>query len=111
MGLIYIDENELTEIYIRLGTIHLRNAYSLPHNIPLISKVTKDVNNIDEDFARIAKNMYLKACALCPSSQSWLGAGKACFALKEYTEAEDAFSVRIDIELILLITIKRRPMF
>jgi cytochrome c-type biogenesis protein CcmH/NrfG len=55
--------------------------------------MSRTAENIDESQARLAKNMYLKACATRGTSQSWLGTGRACFALKEYHEAEDAFSV------------------
>jgi cytochrome c-type biogenesis protein CcmH/NrfG len=36
----------------------------------------------------------MKACSINGTSKSWLGLGRACFALKEYAEAEDAFSVK-----------------
>jgi Flp pilus assembly protein TadD len=46
----------------------------------------------DESLALIAKEMYLKACKINPTSESWLGTGRACFALSKLDEAEDAFA-------------------
>jgi len=40
-----------------------------------------------------AKAMYIHASEIKPTSQTWLGVGKACYLLKEYSEAEDALSV------------------
>lgn len=81
-------------VYIRIGSIYLRNAYgaATPFMISQlqISK-QKDVH-VDFSLALIAKSMFLKACSTNPSSDSWLGAGRACFALKEYQEAEDALA-------------------
>jgi len=42
-----------------------------------------------------AKAMYIHASEIKPSSQTWLGVGKACYLLKEYSEAEDALAVSI----------------
>jgi hypothetical protein len=80
-------------VYIRLGHIYLKLAYQntkVPE--PAISNLSL-AQKADENYARIAKTMYLNACSINGTSQSWLGAGRACFALKEYEEAEDAFSV------------------
>ncbi|RKO83519.1 hypothetical protein BDK51DRAFT_34747, partial [Blyttiomyces helicus] len=65
-------------IYVRLGSIYLQNATS--------------AKPIDASLARLGKSMYLRACELNGSSVSWLGVGKACLALKEFDEAEDALS-------------------
>jgi tetratricopeptide (TPR) repeat protein len=42
--------------------------------------------------AGAAKEVYLRACRLEPTSTSWLGAGIAAFELKLYSEAEDALA-------------------
>ena len=42
-----------------------------------------------------AKAMYIHASEIKPTSQTWLGVGKACYLLKEYSEAEDALSVQL----------------
>ncbi|KAL2919158.1 hypothetical protein HK105_201433 [Polyrhizophydium stewartii] len=94
------DERELVLIYIRLGTIYLRNAYlatsgtHLPPSTPIshLQFLRSRDEAVDTSLALIAKSMFLKASAIAPSSQSWLGAGKTCFALREYQEAEDAFA-------------------
>ncbi|KAJ8327947.1 hypothetical protein QVD99_006319 [Batrachochytrium dendrobatidis] len=94
------DEKKMAPIYIRLGTIYLHNAYL---EVPVASEYPDALTNhlqflkhreecVDVSLASIAKNMFLKACSTTPSSQSWHGAGKACFALKEYQETEDAFA-------------------
>lgn len=81
-------------VYLRLGHIYLKMAH---HPTGKLSNThisqLQEVHKVDEVFARIAKNMYLNACAIRSSSQTWLGVGRACFALKDYVEAEDAFSV------------------
>ncbi|KAH6572162.1 hypothetical protein BASA50_005685 [Batrachochytrium salamandrivorans] len=94
------DEKEVVLIFIRLGSIYLRNAYQ--ETLPLSDSHIVTISHlqflkhreesVDIGLALIAKNMFLKATCIAPSSQSWLGAGKACFALKEYQEAEDAFA-------------------
>ncbi|KAI8901936.1 hypothetical protein BC833DRAFT_575629 [Globomyces pollinis-pini] len=76
-------------IYIRLGHIYLRLAYSLTATDELVEHFSK---HADDNLAIIAKSMFLKSCELKSTSQAWLGTGQACFALKEYTEAETAFS-------------------
>jgi hypothetical protein len=48
-----------------------------------------------EIHVNISKTMYLKATKGQGTSHCWLGAGRACFALQEYQEAEDAFCVSI----------------
>ena len=81
-------------VFLRLGHIYLKLAYhnSLALDSPL-SQPQAQGSKIDESSALIAKNMYLSSCAVCGTSQSWLGVGRACFALRHYDEAEDAFSV------------------
>ncbi|KAI8929249.1 hypothetical protein BC831DRAFT_6458 [Entophlyctis helioformis] len=94
------DERSIVLIYIRLGAIYLRSAYagstspsgSMGASVSPFLFIKNREESVDVSNALIAKNMYLKACAIAPSAQSWLGAGKTCFALKEYQEAEDAFA-------------------
>jgi tetratricopeptide (TPR) repeat protein len=68
---------ELHLIYIRLGLIAVEIGQRKPK---------------DQDQIRIAKAMFLKACQIKPSCESWLGVGKACLQLKEYDQAEDALT-------------------
>jgi Flp pilus assembly protein TadD len=77
----------------RLGHIYMKLAYNWVI-VPDCSIVSLSESNqmVDEISARLAKNMYLKACSISGTSQTWLGVGRACYALKEYDEAEDAFS-------------------
>eukprot|EP00842_Homolaphlyctis_polyrhiza_P001645 jgi/Hompol1/2481/HPOL_006011-RA len=99
------DEKDVILIYIRLGAMYLSNAYGTANSAqPAAGGAAVNSSgkhqqllkyrdgSVDTSLALIAKNMYLKACAIQPSSQAWLGAGKTCFALKEYDEAEDAFA-------------------
>ena len=67
-------------VYNRLGSIYLRQALDS----------SKDA---DPKFAKLAKSVFLQACEIKPSSTSWLGAGRAAYALGEIQEAEDAYSV------------------
>jgi hypothetical protein len=85
-------------IFNRLGYIHLAEAYketetevSDPTKNQISHMNQRKTANVTD--ALIAKEMYLKACKIAPTSQSWLGAGRACFALEKYEEAEDAFAV------------------
>jgi tetratricopeptide (TPR) repeat protein len=68
---------EVHLIYIRLGLIALEIGCR---------------HSKDHVQVRIAKAMFLKACQVKPTCESWLGVGKACFQLQEYDEAEDALS-------------------
>lgn len=89
---------KLDLIYIRLGNIYMKLACNYSQ-VPETCITDLSVpQNVDENSARIAKSMYLKACGIHGTSQSWLGAGRACFALKEYDEAEDSFSVNFIID-------------
>ncbi|TPX37150.1 hypothetical protein SmJEL517_g01059 [Synchytrium microbalum] len=72
-------------VYSRLADLTLRSA--LPANDKLPGTLAVDVSG-----ARLAKSMYLRACELEPSSRTWIGVGKAAWALDELVEAEDAFS-------------------
>ncbi|KAJ3259831.1 Cilia- and flagella-associated protein 70 [Boothiomyces macroporosus] len=84
---------QLDLIYIRLGTLYLRMAFkNLTDENSLFGLLCNETEEFDENLARISKSMYLKACEIQGTCQSWLGAGQACFALKEYEQAEDAFS-------------------
>lgn len=86
-------------MFNRLGFIHLSEAYKLKDTNPCPDKLINPISHMnemksaDESLALISKDMYLKACQLNPTSDSWLGAGRACFALGKYDEAEDAFAV------------------
>ncbi|KAJ3371784.1 hypothetical protein HDU91_004929 [Kappamyces sp. JEL0680] len=80
-------------VYRRLGHIHLKSAYNC-NAVPNTSiSVLHSPGVADENAARLAKTMYLNACSINATSQTWLGVGRACFALGEYSEAEDAFAV------------------
>lgn len=84
-------QNDL--IYNRLGEIYLREAY--PQSVELISQQFSAAVKPDISLALIAKDLFLKSCALKPSCQNWLGVGKACLAVGDFEDAEDAFAVRI----------------
>jgi tetratricopeptide (TPR) repeat protein len=71
-------------VYHRLGMIYLKQAIN----------VSKDHPEVDSNLALQSKKLFLEACNLKPTSQSWLGAGRAAFALKEIDEAEDAYAVK-----------------
>jgi hypothetical protein len=49
----------------------------------------------DVELAKKAKSMYLRASTCNPTSQSWLGVGKACMALGQFDQAEDALAVNV----------------
>lgn len=66
-------------VYNRLGCIYLKQA--------LESK------ELDIQLAKLSKSVFLQACEIKPSSSSWLGVGRAAFALGQMAEAEDAYSV------------------
>ncbi|KAJ3056144.1 Cilia- and flagella-associated protein 70 [Rhizophlyctis rosea] len=82
------DPTDIALIYVRLGSIYLQNATA---GTGLVGTPEAE-HKVDAKFARMAKTMYLRACEKDPSSTSWLGAGKACLALGELDEAEDAFA-------------------
>lgn len=82
-------EVKIDLVYIRLGSIYLNYSFDTTESVAKKVRLT-DVN---ETSGRIAKSMFIKACSANGTSKSWLGLGCACFALKEYIEAEDAFSV------------------
>lgn len=92
-----LDEKGLLKlelVYLRLGHIYLRSAYcNTLKDGPLLSQLQLETSNIDESSAMIARNMYLNSCNFFGSSQGWLGVGRASFALRQYGEADDAFSV------------------
>ena len=66
----------MAQVYARLGKIYFEAALD------------------NEQQLKLAKTMYLRSCQLNPTASAWLGVGKACYRLQEYTDAEDAFSVR-----------------
>ncbi|KAJ3168634.1 Cilia- and flagella-associated protein 70 [Geranomyces variabilis] len=68
------EPNNISLVYTRLGSLHLRQKAG------------------DAGSARMAKSMFLRACAAGPSAASWLGVGKACMAAEEWEEAEDALA-------------------
>ncbi|TPX60566.1 hypothetical protein PhCBS80983_g01686 [Powellomyces hirtus] len=68
------EPKNISLVYTRLGSLYLRHK------------------GTDAAAARLAKSMYLRACAASPSAASWLGVGKACIAAEEWDEAEDALS-------------------
>jgi tetratricopeptide (TPR) repeat protein len=80
-------------VFSRLGYIYLNNVnkllksfdYQSPENH---SRQMATIKHLEKQ----AKAMYIHASEIKPSSQTWLGVGKACYLLKEYSEAEDAFS-------------------
>lgn len=74
-----IDPDHLVIVYNRLGCIYLKQALE-----------GKELNT---HLAKLSKSVFLQACEIKPSSSSWLGVGRASFALRQMEEAEDAFSV------------------
>ena len=66
------EPEDITIIYLRLGKIYLEEP---------------SYNDL-----KMAKTMYLWACELFPSAQSWLGVGIACIYMDQFDEAEDALS-------------------
>ena len=73
------EPSDLSLVYSRLGSIYLSKSNG------------KDSRN-DNYYAKMAKTMYLRACEISPSSQTWLGVGRACYILENYIESEDALS-------------------
>ncbi|KND04050.1 uncharacterized protein SPPG_01495 [Spizellomyces punctatus DAOM BR117] len=72
------EPTDISMVYTRLGSLYLRNAV--------------ENSRIDVSMARLSKSMYLRASGIAPSTASWLGAGKACMALEDWEEAEDALA-------------------
>jgi len=80
-------------VFCRLGFIYLNNVkkllksfdYQSPENH---SRQMATIKHLEKQ----AKAMYIHASEIKPTSQTWLGVGKACYLLKEYSEAEDALS-------------------
>ena len=81
-----IEPSGLGLVYSRLADLTLLSALPLDDKLP-------GAVAVDASGARVAKSMFLRACQLEPSSRTWLGVGKAAWALEELVEAEDAFSV------------------
>ncbi|KAJ3101698.1 Cilia- and flagella-associated protein 70 [Phlyctochytrium planicorne] len=95
------ESKDLAKVYIRLGTVYLITVKSLiqvnldQHHLShavRVQKLKAELSQVEINAAKLAKTMFLRACELVPSSKSWLGVGKACIALGEFTEAEDALS-------------------
>ncbi|KAJ3214771.1 Cilia- and flagella-associated protein 70 [Dinochytrium kinnereticum] len=94
------EPKDLPKVYIRLGIVYLTTIKSLIQiTLPATkstpsSKIIQraDRSQIELNAARMAKTMFLRACEMKPSSKSWLGVGKACLAVGEFGEAEDALS-------------------
>lgn len=84
----------MDQIYLRLGTIYLTEGYQNTISDEPVNWTTIAVN---ENSARVAKSMFLVACTIKGTSETWLGVGKSCLALKEYSEAEDALAVPCDL--------------
>jgi hypothetical protein len=95
--LYFLDEKgplKVELVFLRLGHIYLKLAHHhLSESDTPLSQLQGQLSNIDESSAVIAKKMYLSSCVVAGTSQSWLGVGRACYALRQYGEAEDAFSV------------------
>ncbi|KAI8618763.1 hypothetical protein BC830DRAFT_1107404 [Chytriomyces sp. MP71] len=72
-------------IYIRLGFLYLKSLGS-------ITKKVSERVYAEVELAKRAKTMYIRACELKPSAQSWLGVAKASILLGQYDEAEDSLS-------------------
>ncbi|KAI8802085.1 hypothetical protein BJ742DRAFT_873493 [Cladochytrium replicatum] len=70
------DPNDVALVYNRLGTIYLH-----------MFQKTKESH-----YGKLARTMYLRATEKNPSAACWLGVGRACLALQNYEEAEDALS-------------------
>ncbi|KAJ3416941.1 Cilia- and flagella-associated protein 70 [Chytridiales sp. JEL 0842] len=92
------EPNNTPLIYTRLGSIYLGSISTVANghifragkaNLPAIEH---ERHIQDTNFAKMAKSMFLRACEAHASAQSWLGVGKACIALGEYDEAEDALA-------------------
>jgi tetratricopeptide (TPR) repeat protein len=75
----YTEPDHLVVAYNRLGCIYLKQALGN--------------NDVDRQLAKLAKSVFLQACQIKPTSFSWLGVGRAAFALEEIEESEDAYSV------------------
>ncbi|KAI8835610.1 hypothetical protein BJ741DRAFT_607390 [Chytriomyces cf. hyalinus JEL632] len=79
------EPTNLPLIYIRLGFLYLKSLGS-------ITKKVSDRTYAEVELAKRAKTMYIRACELKPSSQSWTGVAKACILLNQYEEAEESLS-------------------
>lgn len=71
-------------VFLRLGAIYLRQGLQFDREGSPV---------VDTKLIKLAKSVFLRACDIKPCSGSWLGAGRACFALGELDEAEDAYAV------------------
>ena len=95
----HLEPENVALIYIRLGSIYLSSSSTFTDgNLPGIrdpslGPMDHEQSASDIKLAKLSKTMYLRACEKSPTSQSWLGVGKACIALGEQDEAEDAFAV------------------
>ncbi|KAI9204949.1 uncharacterized protein BJ171DRAFT_423701, partial [Polychytrium aggregatum] len=94
--------HNLALIYLRLGHLYLRKAGFVPSDSIrcLLGEISESQDALgfktqDTHSANLAKAIYIKSCELEPTSNGWLGVGKACLALSEYAEAEDSLAVRI----------------
>ncbi|KAI8821418.1 uncharacterized protein EV422DRAFT_528079 [Fimicolochytrium jonesii] len=83
-------------VYTRLGSLYLRQYHHqiAHHTTPQSSDkhTTSPIPAQASTIARLAKSMYLRACASSANAASWLGVGKACIAAEEWEEAEDALA-------------------
>jgi len=87
------EPSDIDLVFSRLGFIYLNNVkkllksfdYQSPENH---SRQMASIKHLEKQ----AKAMYIHASEIKPSSQTWLGVGKACYLLKEYSEAEDALA-------------------
>ena len=71
-------------VFLRLGAIYLRQGLQFDRD---------GSPAVDLKLIKLAKSVFLRACDIKACSGSWLGAGRACFALGELDEAEDAYAV------------------
>jgi tetratricopeptide (TPR) repeat protein len=76
-------------VYLRMGYLYLDQAYEQSSADP----VDEEDADVDASLAMISKEMYLRACKSSSTCESWLGVGRACLALKQYDEAEEALAV------------------
>lgn len=75
----------------RLGYIYLSEAY-VTEPLDPFAVLTPAQKSFMESQALFAKDIYISACKLNATSQTWLGVGRSCFMLGQYADAENSLS-------------------